>query len=270
MSSGRQTSTDIRGLAGREVDKLVKAGSQVIAQLSGPQGIELAKLSLVEGVPTVGISRAFPNLVSIAGGADQQLAVLEKSWSARTNQMQPTTVQLSVLSGDDFLPVGTTNLPQFAEEVAFSSDGRLVLVAFSVGGVMVLSNDVQLSAVANLAEASAPLLTQSQDGRLVTGNSHDSAEFIVWDTALWQPTGRTRLSPNSTAWQTVLAKSGDRLIATGSAGTVCCAGYAQATPASVTVPSEGTASVQLGVQVRGSNRAPDAANLWFFAGRFCC
>jgi len=56
----------------------------------------------------------------------------------------------------------------------------------------------------------------------------------------------------------VLANSGDRLIATGMVGTVASQ-LAKATTASVTVPMDGIASVQLGVRVDGENKAPSAS-----------
>ena len=269
LISGRQASAEIRGLNGRVVEKLIQAGTDVVAQLNGPRGIELAKLSVVSTVPTIGVSVAFPNLITFSGAANQ-LAVLEYrsdfAFANPTIQMRPLASKLSVLDLNDFSIQATTLLPQSASEVAMSADGRLVLAAFSTGGVMVLNNDAHLSAAATLAEASGPLLVQSKDGRLVTGNSSNAYEFIVWDVNSWQPSGRTRVTnsaPTTIAAtaaisQAILANTGDRLIATGVNGTVASQ-LAQATTAPVTVPTDGVVSVQLGVRVNGENSAPSNA-----------
>ncbi len=269
LGSGRQASAEIRGLNGRVVEKLIKSGTDVVAQLNGPSGIELAKLSIGSTGPNLGVSVAFPNLVTVSG-AGNQLAVLEYrsdfAFANPTIQMRPLATKLSVLDLNDFSIQATTFLPQSASEVAMSTDGRLVLAAFSTGGVMVLNNDAHLSAAATLAEASGPLLVQSKDGRLVTGNSSNAFEFIVWDVNSWQPSGRTRVTASAPTTmaataaisQAILANTGDRLIATGANGTVTSQ-LAQATTAAVAVPADGVASVQLGVRVNGENSVPSNA-----------
>lgn len=271
LQSGRQTISEIRGLNGRFVDRLVKAGSEVVLQLSGPGGIELAKVSLVGGVPTIGTSKSFPNLVTFAGGSNQ-LAVLEYQSSSSpaepTTQMQPLARKLSVIELSDFSVKSSTNLTQSATEIALSADGSLVLAALSSGGVLVLNNDVDLNAVAKLAEATGPLLTQSKDGRIVTGNVSNRFEFIVWNVESWQPSGRTRVSTStqvsmltsSVISNVVLSNSGDRLMATGMMGTVASQ-LAQATTAPVTVADDSNATVELGVRVTGVNKAPSTARV---------
>ena len=151
LESGRQTISEIRGLNGRVVNKLVKAGPEVVAQLSGPNGIELAKLSVVGGIPTIGVSASFPNLVTVSG-ASSQLAVLEYQPdfgnTATTIRMQPLAKKLSVFDLTDFSIKSSTVLPQAANEISISSDGSLVLAALTSGGVMVLNNDLALSPAA--------------------------------------------------------------------------------------------------------------------------
>ena len=271
LESGRQTISEIRGLNGRLVNTLVKAGSEVVAQLSGPNGIELAKVSIVGGIPTIGVSAPFPNLVTVSG-ASSQLAVLEYQsdfgTTATTIRMQPLAKKLSVVDLTDFTIKSSTVLPQAANEISISSDGGLVLAALTSGGVMVLNNDLALSPAAKLAEATGPLLAQSKDGRIVTGNANNRLEFIVWDVDSWQPSGRTRVPTSTQTTMTssnmisnvVLADSGERLIATGVVGTVA-AQLAQATTAPVSVTEDNTATVELGVRVQGVNKAPSTARV---------
>ncbi len=274
LRTGQQTTTEVRGLNGRTVEKFVKAGNEVVAQLSGPRGIELAKISMMGRIPTIGFSASFPNLVTVTGAANQ-LAIVEyqsdSASTAPTAQVQPFGKRLSVLELRGFSVQATTILPQSAQEVSVTADSRLILAAMSTGGVLVLNNDLELSPAAKLAEASSPLLTQSKDGRIVTGNSTNPLEFIVWDTRSWQPSGRTRVttsnptlmsaqSPLSTnvISDVVLATSGDRLIATGNIETVSSQ-LAKAATASVFIPEGGTATVTLGVRVARENKAPLAS-----------
>lgn len=269
LETGKQKATEIRGLNGRSIDKLVNAGNQVVAQLSSPRGTQLAKVSLVSGIPTIGVSASFPKLVNLSS-ASNELAIIEYDDSLGnampTVQSQPFTTKLSMLDLKDFSVKATTILPQLGKEVSVSADGRLVLVAISTGGVLVLNNDAALSEAATLAEATGPLLTQATDSRIVTGNATNALEFIVWDVDSWQPSGRTSISPAiptsilppDAVSDVVLANSGDRLVATGILGTVA-SHLALPTTAPVTIPEEGNASVQLGVRVFGDNEAPDAA-----------
>ncbi len=269
LTTGQQTTAEVRGLNGRVIDKLIQAGSEVVTQLSGNSGIELSKLTLVDGMPTIGASTPFPKLVAVAGSADQ-LAVIEYQSQAgfanTTIQMQPFATKLSILSLKDLAVVATTSLPQAAKEVSVTADGRFVLAAYAAGGVVVLDNNSELTTVATLAEATSPLLAQANDGRFVTGNSTNAFEFIVWDANTWQPSGRTRIASSAPTSltsanaisQVVVADNGDRLLATGLVGTVASQ-LAQATTAPVSVPTNGIASVQLGVRVTGGNRAPTSS-----------
>lgn len=278
LSSGRQSTSEVRGLNGRVIEKLVKAGNEVVAQLSGLGGPELAKVVITDGIPTVGVSASFPNLLTVAGAADE-LAIVEarSTTNIQTSsaqqplalQMSPQANRLSILSLDDFSEKASTFLPQSANEISVTADGSLILAALSTGGVMVLNNDATLSAEATLAEASGPLLTQSIDGRVVTGTLANASEFIVWDTSSWQPTGRTRIAtPNQNVpaqsnlttkaiSSVAFANSGDRFVATGMTGTFTSQ-LAEAATAAVTIPADGVATVQLGVRVDGLNRAPTA------------
>ena len=203
LSTGQHSTSSISGLNGRSVERLVSAGSRVFAQLSSaPQGnaqpgaalgIELAALTLVNDIPTLGRSVSAPNLIAVAGSSSGELAMVQ-SQSAMQRTATSSLSTLSILGANDLAVRSSTSLPLDAAEVAFSADGRTVFAAFASGGVIAMQNDPNLPVVARLAEASSPLLTNSKDGRLVTGNSNNNSEFIVWDLATWQPSGRSRIS----------------------------------------------------------------------------
>ncbi len=265
LSSGRHVSTTLRGLEGRSIEQLVLAGERIVAKLQGTQGAELATISLVAGMPAVGRSVLFPSLVSLAGNSSGDLAIIQGQVSVGDRPQIGFSPSLSILDSESFAVRLSTVLPQAANEVAFSFDGQLVIAALTSGGVLAMKNEVALPVVARLAEATSPLLTQSRDSRIVTGNQNDGAEFIVWDTTLWQPVGRTRVSLNEhsgvamgSVRDAVLASSGDRLIATSGSGTVASQ-LARPTTARVQVPREGVGSVQLGVRIANANQPPNAA-----------
>ncbi len=264
LVTGRNVTSPIDNLNGRSIEKLVVAGTQVVAQLNGRQGIELAVLTLNNGMPTLGDSVSVPFLVALAGSADGELAVIQNQPSIERSLSD--TASLTILAADDFAVRSLVAVPADAKEVAFSYDGELVLTALATGGVLALKNDEGLSVVAKLAEAASPLLTTSKDGRLVTGNASDRSEFIVWDMEHWQPAGRSRIAVGDDSrasavdlvLDAVLATSGDRLIATGVGGTFVSQ-LAQATWTRTVVPREGTGSAQLGVRADRANQPPNAA-----------
>jgi len=264
LGTGRQVASEIRGLEGRSIEQLVSTGNRIVAKLQGPRGAELATLALVEGVPTLGRSAAFPSMVAVAGTPSGALAIIQSQAAVVDRPQVGVSPTLSILNGDNFSVRLSTVLPQAANDLAFSFDGKLVIAALTSGGVLVMKNEAGMPPVARLAEASSPLLTQSRDGRIVTGNAGNSRQFIVWDTALWQPIGRTNISSGeqrvaavAAVWDAVIAASGDRMIATSAAGTFASQ-LSRATTARAQVPSEGVGSVQLGVRVESANRAPSA------------
>lgn len=265
LSTGRQTTRQIRGLEGRSIEELVAAGDRIIAKLQGARGTELATLSLVDGVPTLGRPVSFPSLVAMAGTPSGSLAVVHGQATVGDRPQVGLTPTLSILNSDNFAVQRSTVLPQMADDVAFSFDGNLVILALTSGGVLVVKNEAGMLPVAKLAEATSPLLTESRDGRIVTGNSGNGGQFIVWDTALWQPVGRTSVSLNeqrtaevTTEWDAAIAASGDRWIATGATGTFA-AQMSRPTTARAEVPNDGVGFVQLGVRVDGANQAPNSA-----------
>ncbi len=264
LVTGRNLTHSIDGLNGRSIDKLVLAGSQVVAQLSGRQGNELAVLTLNSDMPAIGNTVSVPFLIALAGSSDGELAVIQKQPS--NEGARSDTASLTILRADDFAVRSQAAVSADAKEVAFSYDGELVLTALATGGVLALKNDEGHAVVAKLAEAASPLLTTSKDGRLVTGNASHLSEFIVWDMEHWQPAGRSRIAVGDESrvsavdlvLDAVLATSGDRLIATGVGGTFVSQ-LAQATLARAVVPRDGTGSAQLGVRASRANQSPNAA-----------
>lgn len=265
LRSGRFAESSVNELNGRSIEKLVQAGSQTIAQLDGPQGIELASLNLVNGIPTLGATLSVPLLVAVAGSSTGELAIVQ-SPKAQDPSVLSAGSRLTIFSAADFAVQSSTSLPLGASEVAFSFGGQFVLAAFASGGVLAMQNSTNLPVVARLQEAASPLLANSKDGRFVTGKVSDSSEFIVWDLAQWQPTGRSRISVSSERpvvsadkfVGAVLAESGDQLVTTGADGTFV-AQLAQATSVRASVPINGVGTAQLGVRSDRQNQPPSAA-----------
>ncbi len=265
LGTGRVVTSEIRGLEGRSIEQLVAAGDRVVAKLQGTRSTELATLSLVEGVPTLGRSTAFTSIVAVAGAPSGALAIIQTPSSSADRPLVGLASTLSILGSDNFAVRSTTALEEEASDVAFSFDGTLVVAALATSGVLVLKNDTGMQPVARLAEAASPLLTQSRDGRIVTGNAGNSSQFIVWDASLWQPIGRTnilsgeqRFASVTPVRDAVIAASGDQLIVTSASGTFASQ-LSRATTARARVPNEGVGSVQLGLRVESANQPPSTA-----------
>ncbi len=234
----------------------MQAGSTVVAQLTGPRGTDLATVQLSNGAAVIGASTSVSGLVTIAGSPAGEIAVLQSAGNG----------SLSIYSAASLSLVRTVGLPAPARDVALDAAGKRVLVAAASGGVNVYNNGAAgLSLAAKLAEATSPLLTQSKDGRFVTGSRSSASEFIVWDSQSWQPVGRSRLVSSAgglvqdgTIVDARVAASGDRLVATSDRGTFVSE-LADATITRVSLAGDEVASVQLGVRVDQLNRQPNTA-----------
>ncbi len=248
--SGQHISQSIMGLNGRSISKLIQAGSQVVAQLEGTAGIQLAPLSLVHGVPTVGAAVQMPGLKALAGSSNSNEIVVVRSSS-------PAEWTLSKLSATNFDPIATQSLTASVGEVSFSHDGSHVLTAQTAGGIGVYGSE-QLTKVAFLAEAMSPVLATSEDGRFVTGSSHSTGELIVWNQSTWLPTGRTTLPASATDF--VVSASGDTLLAATSAG-VLRTDLAHAAAIEVAVHEGSITETSIGVRTLGINAPPPSPTL---------
>ncbi len=250
--SGQHISQSIEGLNGRVIHKLVNAGTKIVAQLSGPAGTELAGLTLVNGLPTIGASAPFPTLVSLAGSptSPELVAVL-----APGHITSNATWQLAKISSNDFSRLIVKPLTSGVSEVEFSADGQFILAAQSAGGVLVFGNNPQMSQAAVLSEATSPLVGHSHDGRFVTGSRLKAGELITWQVGEWMPVGRT--VANSGITRILVSFDGDELLAATPAGIVR-ANLAKAAPVQVTVQDTVVADITLGIRLEGDNERPPA------------
>jgi Dockerin type I domain/Bacterial Ig domain len=262
LATGQNQPLPFLGANGRAITHLVNAGSAVIARLTGPHGTELAVLKEFRGQVSA------INPVSVSGSAKlygstglDQIAIVEPITSTFIVSPSPSSTaqsivasQLSLYNSLSLTRISTRRLRAEATEVAIGSNGN-VFAAYRNAGVEVFSNDGTISEVAMLPEASAPLAANSGDNRLVTGNSMNKSELIVWDADTWAPIARTQLPEGGSASKLILSNDGDQWFATGAQG-IFHANLAAPSPVVLTVLEGQVNTVQFGVRLEGLNSVP--------------
>lgn len=151
-------------------------------------------------------------------------------------------------------------LTGIAEQIAFSTDGSLIYVAMTGGGVSAIriSPTGALSLASILADARAPITANSVDGRLITGNSLNPSSITVWDTKTWSPIG-TSVLPSSEAVATLATDHFGDAAVIGTATGIYTVDLATPERKQVTVGST-QAPVRIGLRVAAENSAPSADN----------
>jgi hypothetical protein len=253
LATGESTSQPISNLlAGESIIELAASQSKIIGLIAGLDGNSVASLAIA-GESAVLSSRTLVPATHIVGSTatDSIIGISSAGGETRLQTIDVASSEATFLTRSSFLPNTTS-------EVTLSVDGSLLLLATEVGVKAMSVAPGGLELVAWLSEASGPLAANSVDRRIVTGNSTDATELIVWDTRNWLPIGRSQIASGNAA--AVLSSRRGDIAIVRSESAIERMNLAVAALQNVSLVGEnGNASVRLGVQPHGANTAPDVS-----------